>query len=92
MIEKYDKNQKHLVIFQKSQFNWKSIPEVIETINLQCYISYCFFLDALHTYFGVCGFALMEMYNVKPLHPALNISMDAYERLLNIHSTFPGVS
>jgi len=42
--------------------------------------------DALHTYFGICGMSLMNLYNLQPLSPALNISERAHQHLKTLHN------
>eukprot|EP00128_Syssomonas_multiformis_P000600 Colp12_sorted_trinity150504_noHs@34453 len=41
--------------------------------------------DALHAYFGVCGFSLMDMHGLQSLHAALNISKRAAARITKSH-------
>ena len=44
------------------------------------------FLDALHTYFGLCGLSLMQEPGLSEIHAALNITQRAADHLHNLHS------
>ena len=44
--------------------------------------------DPFHTYFGLCGLSFLHEAGVAEIMPSLNISMRAYERLKNLHSTW----
>lgn len=41
--------------------------------------------DPLHTFMGLCALSLVEYNSLKKIHPALVITMDAYEHLIEIH-------
>jgi prenyltransferase beta subunit len=43
-------------------------------------------LDALHSYFGVCGLALMDEPGLLPVFAPLNISKRAVDHLHQLHS------
>jgi len=42
--------------------------------------------DILHSYFGICGLSLMNLYDLQELSPALNISCRALEHLTTLHN------
>ncbi|XP_012555341.1 geranylgeranyl transferase type-1 subunit beta isoform X1 [Hydra vulgaris] len=42
--------------------------------------------DVMHSYLGLCGLSLMQLYNLSPLFPALNISERAYQHLRKIQT------
>jgi geranylgeranyl transferase type-1 subunit beta len=42
--------------------------------------------DPLHTFMGICGLSLVNYPNLRQIHPALVISMNAYKHLKNLHS------
>ncbi|XP_059403751.1 geranylgeranyl transferase type-1 subunit beta-like [Carassius carassius] len=44
--------------------------------------------DLLHTYFGICGLSLIGEADLRKLHPALNISMRAFERLRQLQGVW----
>ncbi|XP_076803518.1 geranylgeranyl transferase type-1 subunit beta-like [Clavelina lepadiformis] len=41
--------------------------------------------DALHSYMGICGLALMGLYNLDPIEPALNITLRAKTHMDSVH-------
>ncbi|XP_043566978.1 geranylgeranyl transferase type-1 subunit beta [Chiloscyllium plagiosum] len=43
--------------------------------------------DALHAYFGVCGLSLIGESGVCKVHPALNMSIRAFQHLQHLHQT-----
>ncbi|XP_048384229.1 geranylgeranyl transferase type-1 subunit beta [Stegostoma tigrinum] len=43
--------------------------------------------DALHAYFGVCGLSLIGESGVCKVHPALNMSIRAFQYLQHLHQT-----
>ena len=45
------------------------------------------FLDALHSYFGVCGLALMDEPGLRTVYAPLNISQRAADYLHRLHMT-----
>lgn len=48
--------------------------------------------DILHTYFGIGGLSLMDMYNLQPLSPTLNISERALNHLKSLQNSPETVS
>ncbi|MGH0163438.1 UNVERIFIED_CONTAM: hypothetical protein FKN15_067516 [Acipenser sinensis] len=44
--------------------------------------------DALHAYFGICALSLIGEYNLRKVHPALNVSRRAFEHLQHLHQTW----
>lgn len=44
--------------------------------------------DPLHTYFGICGLSLMGEVELQKVHPALNISVRAFESLRRLHEVW----
>jgi geranylgeranyl transferase type-1 subunit beta len=44
--------------------------------------------DPLHTYMAICGLSLVDYPWYLKIHPALVISMKAYEHLKKLHSTW----
>lgn len=44
--------------------------------------------DPLHTYFGICGLSLIGEADLRKVHPALNISMRAFECLRQLHGSW----
>ncbi|XP_039614882.1 geranylgeranyl transferase type-1 subunit beta [Polypterus senegalus] len=44
--------------------------------------------DALHAYFGICGLSLIGEGNLRKVHPALNVSVRAFEYLQQLHQTW----
>uniref|UniRef100_A0A8C1AHQ0 Geranylgeranyl transferase type-1 subunit beta n=1 Tax=Cyprinus carpio carpio TaxID=630221 RepID=A0A8C1AHQ0_CYPCA len=44
--------------------------------------------DPLHTYFGICGLSLMGEAELQKVHPALNISVRAFESLRRLHEAW----
>ena len=46
--------------------------------------------DPLHTYFGICGLALLGEECVSSMHPALNISQRAADHLSSLHRLWRG--
>ncbi|XP_072372576.1 geranylgeranyl transferase type-1 subunit beta isoform X2 [Scyliorhinus torazame] len=43
--------------------------------------------DALHAYFGICGLSLIGESGVCKVHPALNMSIRAFQHLQHLHQT-----
>ncbi len=41
--------------------------------------------DPLHTFMGICALSLIDYGSLKPIHPALVISMDAFEHMKTLH-------
>ena len=41
--------------------------------------------DPLHTFMGICGLSLVNYPTLEPIHPALVISMRAFQHLQNLH-------
>jgi len=44
--------------------------------------------DPLHTFMGVCALSLIDFSNLKPMHPALVISIGAHEHLKQLHASW----
>ncbi|XP_039522169.1 geranylgeranyl transferase type-1 subunit beta isoform X3 [Pimephales promelas] len=44
--------------------------------------------DPLHTYFGICGLSLLGEADLRKVHPALNISVRAFETLQQLHGSW----
>ena len=44
--------------------------------------------DILHTYFGLCGLSLMNLYDLQPISPALNISVRTEKHLEQVHQSW----
>ncbi|XP_057308893.1 geranylgeranyl transferase type-1 subunit beta-like [Hydractinia symbiolongicarpus] len=44
--------------------------------------------DVLHTYFGLCGLSLMNLYDLENIHPALNVSAKAHKHLVDLHKNW----
>lgn len=42
--------------------------------------------DPLHTYMAICGLALVDHPSYQKIHPALAISMRAFEHLKKLHT------
>lgn len=44
--------------------------------------------DPLHTFMGVCALSLIGFSDLKPVHPALVLSMRAHEHLKQLHASW----
>lgn len=44
--------------------------------------------DPMHAYMGIAGMSLMGVEDLRPLHPALNMSRRAHEHLQNLHKAW----
>lgn len=53
-------------------------------INLIIY-SYALFPDALHSYMGLCGLSMMNLYNLSSITPTLNITARACKHMFQLH-------
>ena len=49
-------------------------------------VAFVLFLDALHSYFGICGLALMNEPGLLPVYAPLNISERATKHLHQLHN------
>lgn len=63
------------------------IMEKIHRSKFESFILCFVFLDALHSYFGVCGLSLMKEPGLLSVYPSLNISQRAATHLHHLHKT-----
>jgi geranylgeranyl transferase type-1 subunit beta len=44
--------------------------------------------DPLHTFMGLCALSLISYQHLKPIHPALVITQEAYDHLKELHKSW----